>query len=307
MNVSLAIILGLTGAVSWGAADFAARFASRQVGAYRTLFFMQFFGFLALTVYLKSTGGFSRGIAPGWHPWAMAGAAGLLNVLASLALYHSFEHGTLSIVGPVSSSYPALTVALSFLSGERIQPVRAAGLAITLLGVVLAATSFAQAKSTPEEKNRDHANTTAHVEALHPHLSTGVGWAICAALGFGVLFWFLGFHVVPAVGSAVSVWVMRLTALVSLTLAAAPTGQTLQLPRGSVWSLLLAVGSLDTAAFVANNAGLSTGQVSVVSVLASLYGAITVLLAWIFLRERLERSQWLGIVLIFIGIVLVSI
>ena len=100
---------------------------------------------------------------------------------------------------------------------------------------------------------------------------------------------------------------MRLTALVALSVASAPTGQTLQLPRGNVWWLLLAVGILDTAAFVANNAGLSTGQVSVVSVLASLYGAITVLLAWIFLRERLERSQWLGIVLIFIGIVLVSL
>jgi drug/metabolite transporter (DMT)-like permease len=311
MNISLAIILGLTGAVSWGAADFAARFASRQVGAYRTLFFMQFFGFLALSVYLKFTGGFSRGIAPGWQPWALTVAAGLLNVLASLALYHSFEHGTLSIVGPVSSSYPALTVALSLLSGERIHSVRAAGLAVTLLGVILAATSFAQAKSTTAETDAQQAspnhaspNRAANSRA---HLSTGVGWAICAALGFGVLFWFLGFHVVPAVGSAVSVWVMRLTALVSLSLAAAPTRQTLKLPRGKVWWLLLAVGILDTAAFVANNAGLSTGQVSVVSVLASLYGAITVLLAWIFLRERLEPSQWLGIVLIFIGIVLVSI
>jgi len=309
MNISLAIILGLTGALSWGAADFAARFASRQVGAYRTLFFMQFFGFLALSVYLKSTGGFSHGIAPGWHPWAMAVAAGLLNVLASLALYHSFEHGTLSIVGPVSSSYPALTVALALLSGERIHAVRATGLAVTLLGVILAATSFAQTRDTQTEKNPQHANAASDAESKTSgaHLSTGVGWAICAALGFGVLFWFLGFHVVPAVGSAVSVWVMRLTALVSLALAAAPTGQTLKLPRGKVWWLLLAVGILDTAAFVVNNAGLSTGQVSVVSVLASLYGAFTVLLAWMFLRERLERSQWLGIVLIFIGIVLVSI
>ncbi len=314
MNISLAIILGLTGAVSWGAADFAARFASREVGAYRTLFFMQFFGFIALSMYLQSTGGFSHGMSPGWQPWAMAVAAGLLNVLASLALYHSFEHGTLSIVGPVSSSYPALTVALSLLSGERIHAVRAAGLAVTLLGVILAATSFAQSQSTTAEKdaqraNPNHANATfdAKTKSSRAHLSTGVGWAICAALGFGVLFWFLGFHVVPAVGSAVSVWVMRLTALVSLALAARPTHQTLKFPHGKVWWLLLAVGILDTAAFVANNAGLSTGQVSVVSVLASLYGAITVLLAWIFLRERLERSQWLGIVLIFIGIVLVSL
>src|SRR5208282_5778107 len=159
MNISLAIILGLTGAISWGAADFAARFASRQVGAYRTLFFMQFFGFLALTVYLKSTGGFSHGIAPGWQPWAMAVAAGLLNMLASLALYHSFEHGTLSIVGPVSSSYPALTVALALISGERIHAIRAAGLTITLLGVFLAATSFRKKNSAPTENILPRADT----------------------------------------------------------------------------------------------------------------------------------------------------
>ena len=300
MSVSLAIFLGLTGAISWGAADFAARFASRRVGAYRTLFFMQFFGFVALSAYLKWTIGFSS-VVPGWRPWVMAIAAGVINMVASLSLYHSFEIGTMSIVGPVSSSYPALTVALSLLSGERIHALRGTGLAVTLLGVILAATSFAeQAKSAP---------TAAPIqnETAHAHLSNGVGWAICAAVGFGVLFWFLGFHVVPLVGSAVSVWVMRLTALVALAVLAVPGRQTIRPPHGSVWWLLLAVGVLDTAAFVANNAGLSTGQVSVVSVLASLYGAVTVLLSWIFLRERLERSQWLGIALIFAGIVLVSL
>jgi drug/metabolite transporter (DMT)-like permease len=138
-------------------------------------------------------------------------------------------------------------------------------------------------------------------------MSRGVGWAILAAVGFGVMFWFLGFHVVPLVGDAVSVWVMRLTALVSLAVVALPARQSIRFPHGSVWWMLAAVGFMDTAAFVANNAGLHIGPVSVVSVLASLYGAVTVLLAWIFLRERLERSQWLGIILIFVGIVCVSI
>jgi drug/metabolite transporter (DMT)-like permease len=73
-----------------------------------------------------------------------------------------------------------------------------------------------------------------------------------------------------------------------------------------VWWGLFAAGILDTGAFLATNAGMQMGLVSVVSVLASLYGAVTVLLAWIFLRERLEISQWFGIAMIFAGIVLVS-
>src|SRR5215472_302372 len=132
------------GALCWGMADFSARFASRRVGAFRTLFYMQFFGFLALTLYLKWTRGFDYAIAPGWHPWAMAVLAGVLNMAASLSLYYSFEIGVMSIVGPVSSCYPVLTVALSFLSGERIGAVRGMGLAVTLAGVVLASTSFSE-------------------------------------------------------------------------------------------------------------------------------------------------------------------
>jgi drug/metabolite transporter (DMT)-like permease len=302
LQLSLAIILGLTGALCWGGADFAARFASRRVGAYRTLFFMQFFGFIALSVYLKFRGGFFEGIAPGWHPWALAALAGVINMIASLSLYYSFQIGVMSIVAPVSSAYPALTVALAIASGERITALRGLGLAVTLVGVILAATTFTPSAS-PVNANPENESTAKETARL----SKGVGWALLAALGFGVLFWFLGFYVVPAVGPTISVWVIRLTSFSVLALAAIPTRQSLRLPSGSVWWLLAAVGFLDTAAFVANNAGLHTGQVSVVSVLASLYGAVTVILAWIFLREKLERSQWLGIILIFAGIVLVSI
>ena len=308
MQLSLAIILGLTGALCWGGADFAARFASRRVGAYRTLFFMQFFGFIALSVYLKFRGGFFEGIAPGWHPWALAALAGVINMIASLSLYYSFQIGVMSIVAPVSSAYPALTVALAIASGERITALRGAGLAVTLVGVILAATTFTSAATSTLNETAAKESATKETAAKETaHLTKGVGWALLAALGFGVLFWFLGFYVVPAVGPTISVWVIRLTSFSVLALAANPTRQSLKLPSGSVWWLLAAVGFLDTAAFVANNAGLHTGQVSVVSVLASLYGAVTVLLAWIFLREKLERSQWLGIILIFAGIVLVSV
>ena len=317
----MGVILGLTGAVCWGMADFAARFASRRVGAYRTLFFMQFFGFIALSVYLKFAGGFSH-VAPGWQPWALTAVAGLLNVTASLSLYYSFEIGVMSIVGPVSSSYPALTVALSIASGERINVLRGIGIAVTLTGVILAAMSFApkptnsaEAPNPPDKVNpadsADSAGAADPAKAANPsttsRLSRGVGWAVLAAVGFGFMFWFLGFHVIPLVGDAVSVWAMRLTALVSLAIFALPTRQSLRLPHGRIWWQLAAVGVMDTAAYVANNAGLHIGPVSVVSVLASLYGAVTVLLAWVFLRERLERTQWLGIALIFAGIICVSI
>ena len=292
------IILGLTAALGWGVADFSARFASRRIGAYRTLMLMQLFGFLALSFYLAGSGMLSRGVASGWRPWAFAVVAGLINTVSSLALYRSFEIGVMSIAGPVSSAYPALTVALALLSGERLHSLRGAGLALTFCGVILAASSFAS------DADRAASGSGAISKA---HAAKGAWLAVAAAIGYGVMFWWLGFHVVPLVGSAVSVWVVRITTFSTLALVGIPARQSLPLPRGGVWWLLLLVGLTDTSAFVLNNAGMGMGHVAVVSVLSSLYGAVVVLLSRIFLRERIERSQWFGIFLIFAGIVLVSL
>jgi uncharacterized membrane protein len=294
----LDILLGISAAFGWGVADFSARFAARQIGAFRTLMGMQVFGLSALSVFLWLNGGFSRSSVPGWTPWLFAAVAGLINTVSSLCLYRAFEVGLISIAGPVSSSYPALTVALALASGERIHALRGAGLALTFIGMILAAITVA-----PDEK---HAEISGRHQAA-AHLSKGAALAIISAVGFGVMFWWLGFYVVPLIGSALSVWVIRITTLSVALLVGVSNRKAFSLPRGNVWWLLLVTGLTDTSAFVANNAGLGRGHVAVVSVLASLYGAVTVLLSWIFLREPIDRSQWFGIALIFVGIVLVSL
>ena len=292
------VLLGISAALGWGVADFSARFAARRIGAFRTLMLMQFFGLAALSIFLWLTGGFSRALPSGWTAWAFAVIAGLLNTFAGFCLYRSFEVGLISIAGPVSSSYPALTVALALASGERIHVLRASGLAITFAGMILAAITFASDETHAVDPQTHHA---------HAHLSKGVALAIAASIGYGLMFWWLGFHVVPLIGSGISVWVIRATTFCALLLIGLPSGQARTLPSGNVCWLLLVTGLMDTSAFVANNAGLGNGHVAVVSVLASLYGAVTVLLSRILLREPMERSQWVGIALIFAGVVLVSL
>jgi drug/metabolite transporter (DMT)-like permease len=66
------------------------------------------------------------------------------------------------------------------------------------------------------------------------------------------------------------------------------------------------MGAMDTAAFVFSNRGMQMEQIAVISVLGSLYGAVTVALAAIFLHERISRLQLAGIVTIFAGILLIS-
>ena len=326
----MGVLLGLLTALMWGGSDFLARFATRRIGALRTTLYMQFTGLILLTICLPYVGGWGHlRDGSGWQPWAWGVLAGMFNGVASLALYRSFELGKMAVVAPLSASYPALTVLLLFFSGERLTALRAAGVALVIAGVICvargepSASESAPSKSpsescspvgqiNPSRESPNHSRSqvwaNGDVAGRSAHaLSNGVGWAILSALGFGILFWLLGTRVVPAVGFAATVWMIRLTSSVLTAGVIFFLRQAIAPPRNApVLSLLLAMGALDTAAFVLNNRGMQLDQISVVSVLASLYGAVTVLLAAAFLRERLSRWQWMGIAAIFTGIVTIS-
>jgi drug/metabolite transporter (DMT)-like permease len=81
--------------------------------------------------------------------------------------------------------------------------------------------------------------------------------------------------------------------------------QPIRLPRNARW-ISLGMGAGDTSAFVLSNRAMQIEQVAVISVLGSLYGAVTVALAAIVLREDVSRWQWAGIASIFAGIYLMS-
>jgi len=261
------------------------------------MLYMQMCGFLLLTLAMPRLGGWGRLFdGSGWQPWTWGILAGVLNTSSTLALYRSFEIGKLSIVAPISACYPVLTMLLSAFTGERLTPVRLFGLALAIGGVVMVArgekmagdANLIDAQKQPAKKN------------------LGVGWALYAGVGFGIMFWLLGLKVVPLLGSSPSVWIIRLTSVVSTALVMLAFRQSMAapVPRDTPW--IFGVGLLDTSAYVFNNYGMQHEQTSVVSVLASLYGAVTVALAAVLLRESVSRSQWLGIAAIFAGIILIS-
>jgi drug/metabolite transporter (DMT)-like permease len=288
----MGILLGLLTALAWGGADFIARFATQRVGTLRTMLYMQSIGFVLLTVFLPWLGGWGHlADGSGWQPWAWGLLAGGINACATLTFYRAFEIGKLAIVAPVSASYPALTLLISWVSGEHLALVRVAGIILTLAGVVIVA-------------GAEHVATGN--DPGGPKSSRGLGWAAAAAILFALLFWLLGARIIPRVGAVQTVWMIRLTSSLLGLAAVAVARQPVRLPRGNVRWMALGMGAMDTAAFVFSNRGMQMEQIAVISVLGSLYGAVTVALAAIFLHERISRLQLAGIVTIFAGILLIS-
>jgi len=298
----LAALLGLLGAFSWAGADFLARHVSRLIGPVRTFILAQCVGLGALTVYLAIAGDphwslaltFGSATRPA-DEWALGAA--LLNILGSVCLYRSFAIGKMALVTPIAASYPGLTVVLALASGERLKTNSAVGIPIILAGIMLAVIPLARSVAPVDDRggrprlHGDHA---------------GVGWALTAALCFGVAFWVLGFHVTARLGGVVPIWIIRFSgATLILGLVARRRSQPV-LPPGKIARPLVASALLDTAGFVATTLGLATGHVSVVTVLTSLFGVVIILMSWVLLRERLHWRQWCGVALIFAGVALVS-
>src|SRR5260221_77925 len=192
------ILLGVATAVSWGSADFLARFATRTLGSLRAVFWMQALGAVFVTILLLFAHDWGHLFGgSGWQPWAWGILAGAINTFAMLSLYRAFAIGKLSLVGPVSASYPALTVVLSIFSGERLTLYRVLGIVAALLGVMLVAAG----EEPPPDSNSVQKSIG----------KAGLSWAIAAALSFALLFWLLGLRMIPQTGALATVWLIRVT------------------------------------------------------------------------------------------------
>jgi len=322
--VQTGIVLGLAAALCWGVADFCARWATRAAGTFRTLLAVQVVGVAGLLAAGLPLNLFRLKDAP---PDLVIAAVGInLVILAGGGLfYRGLAVGTLALVSPIAASFAAVTALLALAAGERVAPVELVGIALTLIGVIVASTMPNHAKDGHAELATPNTRLT-----RRRRFAPGLLEALGAMLLFGAGFWLLRF-VTPALGGVTVALIGRLADLMVLAALAlllllarivrSPVASPLDGPRPSVadvvpterrmspafWLFVVPVGLLDTAANVAYNLGITVALTSIVVVLASLFSAVTVLLAWIFLRERLAGWQWIGVIAILVGIALVNV
>lgn len=278
-----AILLSLLASVCWGTADFTGGLLTKRASVIGVLLLVEGTGLVLVIALVALTGE----PLPSGEAILLSLAAGVSGVSALGLFYSALAMGTMSIVAPISASGAALPLVVGLLSGDALSAVAATGLAVTMLGVVLASLE-----------------ATAVEERAHTHRSRlSVALALAAALGFGGYFALSD----PAADESI-LWLLVLVRIVAVPVLALLLVVTrTALPEaGRDRALVTGAGVLDVSATGMYGIAQTLGSLSVVSVVGSLYPVTTVLLARGVLGERLRRVQAAGVGLALSGVVLIA-
>jgi drug/metabolite transporter (DMT)-like permease len=275
----LATLLALGSSVMWGVADFAGGLLSRRLPAISVAVVSQAAGFVVLLVALAVAGGDL--VARSFGIGVLAGLGGGLGLVA---FYKALALGTMSIISPVVACGAVVPFAIAVATGERPSALAVVGAAVALTGAVLASA----------EERREVASDRARAVWL----------AVLAAVALGLFTYFLGLG--SREGSALStLFGARVGSLSILFGLALSLRAPIRIDRP--WLLpVTAVGLCDVAANALLALASTKGLLALVAVLGSLYPVVTVLLALVFLGERLSRVQTAGVGVALAGVVVLS-
>jgi drug/metabolite transporter (DMT)-like permease len=214
-----------------------------------------------------------------------ASLSGGLFALAAVGLYQAFAIGPVRLVAPIIGSYPILSVGLAAWSGEDISALHV----VAVLAIVFGITVVAKG----DTENSQGAQRQA------------ILWATASAIGFFGSF--AAGQAAAALGAELPIILLtRLAGIFTICCIALPYQINL---RSSVSQLplLAAMGALDAVALaVVIYAGTQTFA-TFASVTASVFGLVTIVLAWAFLKEKITPKQWMGVFLVFLSIIVLGI
>ncbi len=267
----MAVLLALCSATTYGVGDFLGGMAAKRAPAAAVLLWSHVAGLalvLAATVFVS-------GHATA-HDLALGALGGLGGAVGVGLLYHALSIGPMSAVAPVTALLAAAVPAVvGFAQGERPAVTAIAGMVAAFVAIVLVSAEGGG--------------------SMRPSDLRGVTLALGAGLGFGLFFVALSYT-----DDSSGMWplVAARTASVAVVGGLAVLKRIQPgVPHGHARRLTAGAGALDVGANVLYLLAIREGLLSVVSVLASLYPASTVVLAWIVLRERFAPMQRVGLLL----------
>ncbi|MDQ4082261.1 MAG: DMT family transporter [Actinomycetota bacterium] len=269
-------LLALAASVAWGLGDFAGGLISRRLPVASVTLLQHAAGLatvVVIAVALRAE--LSR------QAVAVGALGGVFSAGGILSYYRALSIGTMSIVSPLAACGAVVTVAASLADGERPSAMSLTGGVVALSGAVLA--SF-----------HEHGRGGASREA--------VLLALVTAFMFGMQLYFLGRASDEGGPISAILGARVVSAGVIALLVWGLWRRRVHFSHPGFVAGIVGTGVLVATANALYGLAAERGLISIASVLASLYPVTTVLLAYLALRERLNRTQVVGVVVALTGV-----
>jgi uncharacterized membrane protein len=277
------VLFGLVAAISWGVYDFLSRFPSRAVGPLPTIFLITFSGLILLTAWVLVE---SHEITVVWTKLWLVAVTGIFFALGNLALFAAFALGPMTIVAPIVATYPVVAMLLVVAQGARPTALQWLAIASVILGVLIASRSGSHSREAAELPRGE--------------MKIVLGLSALAAISFAIAIT-AGQEAAPTFGEVETVWLARIFSLLTIGLVYLWRSPVPTLPWR--WLPLLGLmGGLDVGALIVITAAGKLPSPEFATVVSSSVGAVTVILARIFLKEQISPAQLGGMAMIFGGI-----
>jgi drug/metabolite transporter (DMT)-like permease len=262
----------------WGTSDFLGGIGARRVNAFLFTAVVHLSGMVLVGAIALITHAPFPGIVS--LIWSLAGGA--LGGLALCFFYRALARGNMGLIAPVAAVLSAAipTVVIAFTEG--VPGAR------HVVGFILAAIGVWLISRTEGDAGRPE----------------GLGVAVLAGIGFA------GFYLcIHKAGNASALWVATWSRFASLLITGAIVlfGRHLRTVPPAVLGIAVVAGILDIGGSVAFVRAAQIGRLDVAVVLSSLYPAVTVLLARIFLHEHFSRARTVGMVAALVAVPMIAV
>jgi drug/metabolite transporter (DMT)-like permease len=272
------LAFGLSAAVCWGAGDFCGGVATKVTQVYCVIISSQ----LVSLILLLALAVITHESFPPPSQWLLAGVAGIIGAGGMIALYRALAVGQMGVAAPVSAVVAAAVpvVVGSFIEGPP------SGSQLIGFGLAFVAVWFISRTGGSAIRWHD------------------LGLPVIAGLGFGTFYVLIG-----TVGQNAVWWPLvaaRIGSLTALFIVTLINRQPRLVEKQSL-KLIILIGLFEVGGNACYILARQAGRLDVAAVLASLYPAVTVWLAWFFLKERMYRLQSIGVLAALAAIVLISV
>ena len=292
------LLTGLGAALAWGTMDILSALTGRRIGSLRVTAGIAVVGSVLLGIGAAVTG---TGLPVDMTTLALCALLGVIGAGAYLAYFTGLQIGPIAVVSGMVAAYGGLTVVLAvIIRGETLTLIQAAGAAIATVGVILTGVAF------------DGGWRATRLAG------PGVIFAVVALVLFSLMAittdialetagWLQVLLVSRLVTSVISVAAVVVLAIVARRRDPSLTGELEIWRRRRVIPILIFAGALDVLGLMSFAIGLETAPTWMVGLASSFGPAVTIIVAVVFLGERLKPIQWLGLVGIAVGMIAIAL